>query len=160
MLFNPTRITTGQLHGRHAGQSYFTLSVSKCGKSRSINVRSVAEPAVAPAAASTADVAPLDYNQLVREGHYEAPLVWEQVCLRTATAAVRFVAQSAVEMCSVHPTSSIVPAGCCFCVADCCGIWQLTNSSRPAGSSITCLQPNTQLDRSLRSLSSPSAEPS
>lgn len=78
MLFNPTRIRAGQLNGRYAGKAFPSVSVSKCGSRHSNNLKAVAEPAVAPVATSAAD-APLDYNQLVREGHYEAPLVHEQV---------------------------------------------------------------------------------
>lgn len=59
----------------------------------------MAEPAVAPAAAPAAEVASLDYNQLVREGHYEAPLVQEQVCGCADAAAVATVCRVVWDMC-------------------------------------------------------------
>jgi hypothetical protein len=101
MQINPTKISPGQLNSRHARKVFSAASVSKCGSRRSINVRAVAEPAVAPAAASAADVVPLDYNQLVREGHYEAPLVQEQVRGSAVFAAVASVVQSEVETSAV-----------------------------------------------------------
>jgi hypothetical protein len=99
MQLNPTKISAGQLNSRRARIAFSAASVPKCGIRRSVNVRAVAEPAVAPAAASAADVVPLDYNQIVREGHFEAPLVQEQVCCSAEFAAVAAVVQSQVEMC-------------------------------------------------------------
>jgi hypothetical protein len=100
MQLNPTKISAGQLNSRRARKAFSAASVFKCGSRRSINVRAVAEPAVAPASASAADVVPLDYNQLVREGHYEAPLVQEQVRCSAKFAGVAAVVQTNVEMCT------------------------------------------------------------
>jgi hypothetical protein len=79
MLLNPTQIRAGHLQGRNARKAFCSKSVTKCGSRRSSSLKAVAEPSVAPAAAPAANVASLDFNQIVREGHYEAPLVQEQV---------------------------------------------------------------------------------
>lgn len=78
MLLNPTKISAWHLNGTNARKAFRAATPSKCGSRRSSSAKAVAEPAVAPAAAPAAEVASLDYNQLVREGHYEAPLVQEQ----------------------------------------------------------------------------------
>jgi hypothetical protein len=61
-------------------------------------VSAVAESSVASAAALAADVAHLDFNQLVREGHYEAPLVQEQVCCCSSIAAAAYTILSDMQM--------------------------------------------------------------
>ncbi|WIA23453.1 hypothetical protein OEZ85_000204 [Tetradesmus obliquus] len=78
MLLNPTKISARHLNGTNARKAFRPATPSKCGSRRISSAKAVAEPAVAPAAAPAAEVASLDYNQLVREGHYEAPLVQEQ----------------------------------------------------------------------------------
>lgn len=91
MLLNPTKISARHLNGTNARKAFRAATPSNCGSRRSSSAKAVAGPAVAPAAAPAAEVASLDYNQLVREGHYEAPLVQEQVCGCADAAAVASV---------------------------------------------------------------------
>lgn len=127
MLPQPTNLA-GQIKANQQVNRVFSASTStKCQRNRRCSVSSVAEPVLGTPAAH---VVPVDHNQLVREGHYEAPLVREQVgCEASALAGLRVQTHSSHSSSTVtdnvptHYSSTCIGPGICW---HCALLWLLS----------------------------------